>query len=74
MHTQQLPKPGQRIQCLRMGNDPDPIPVGSRGTVLRVDHCGKEYHVSVAWDSGRSLNLLSDADKWLVLSAESCTA
>ena len=57
-----------------MGNDPDPIPVGSRGTVLRVDHCGKEYHVSVAWDSGRSLNLLSDADKWLVLSAESCTA
>lgn len=56
--------------CMSMGADPNPIPVGARGTVLRVDQCGREFHISVAWDSGRSLNLLSDVDKWQVLSAE----
>lgn len=70
MHTQDtqvLPKPGQRVECVAMGADPDPIPMGARGTVLRVDPCGREHHISVAWDSGRSLNLISSVDKFRVL-------
>jgi len=67
MHTVELPSPGQRVECVLMGNDPDPIPSGARGTVTRVDPCGREHHISVAWDSGRSLNLISTVDKFRVL-------
>lgn len=65
--AQQLPKPGQRVECMGMGTDPDPIPPGARGTVLRVGPCGHEHHISVAWDNGRNLNLISSVDKYRVL-------
>jgi len=73
MKTQQ-PKPGMRIQCVRMGDDPDPIPSGSKGTVLRTQQHnfgqGEETHVSVAWDSGRTLTLVGPVDTWTLLTAE----
>lgn len=74
MKTPQLPKPGQRIQCVRMGDDPDPIPAGSRGTVLKVQQHdlgdGIETHVTVAWDNERTLALIGPIDTWTVLTAE----
>jgi hypothetical protein len=38
-----------------MFNDPDPIPVGSEGTIAFVDD-GDTFHVD--WDNGRTLGLL----------------
>lgn len=69
-NTNTEPKPGQRIECVAMPSDPAPIPYGTQGTVVGVtQHTAfAEYHVHVAWDSGRTLNLVSSVDKWNVLS------
>jgi hypothetical protein len=78
MEQQVIPKPGQRVECVLMDPDPNPIAPGTRGTVTKLDQWGvqhmREYNIHVAWDNGRTLALLSDVDKWKVLSAESCTA
>lgn len=51
-----------------MVDDPDPLPVGSRGTVREVRPIGAGYQVDVDWDPGvdRSLMLLS-TDPWEVV-------
>lgn len=69
MNTQTLPKAGQRIKCIRMAGDSNPIPAGAMGTVLNVQdlHSFKEHHIHVAWDSGRTLTLISTIDKWQVI-------
>lgn len=53
-----------------MRGDPDPIPSGSRGTVLRTQDVWGDTHIDVAWDSGRTLALLSGIDEWKILTAE----
>ena len=70
MHTKELPKPGQRIECVSMANDPEPIPTGARGTVLRVQNipCFNDDHISVAWDNGSYLILIASIDEWKVVS------
>lgn len=68
-HTNTLPKPGQRIECIEMLDD-FAVPAGSRGTVLKVGTLLGTHHVEVAWDSGSGLSLLSDVDQWKVLSRE----
>ena len=70
MHTKELPKPGQRIECVSMANDPDAITPGSRGTVLRVQNipCFNDDHIDVAWDDGRTLCLIASIDEWKVVS------
>ena len=72
METQTLPKPGQRVECIDMVGDPAPIPTGARGTVLLVQnmHSFREHHIYVAWDSGRTLTLISSVDKWRILGSE----
>ena len=50
-------KLGDRIRLISMPLDPDPIPVGSLGTVLRVHAHGDWSLVEVAWDNGRTLML-----------------
>lgn len=69
MTTQQLPKPGQRIECVSMA-DARPVPTGTRGTVTAVLPWVPErsYNIYVAWDNGSSLALLTDTDTWRVLS------
>ncbi len=67
MNTQTLPKPGQRIKCIGMVGDPAPISPNSRGTVLKVQEVMGIVHIEVAWDSGRSLSLVSSLDSWSVL-------
>ena len=55
-------KKGDRIRLLSMPQDPDPIPVGSVGTVIEVyDHCDWTQ-VDVEWDNGRCLMLTMPDD------------
>ncbi len=48
---------GDRIRLVSMPQDPDPIPVGSLGTVLRVHNHDDWVQVEVDWDNGRQLML-----------------
>jgi hypothetical protein len=51
------PTIGDRIRLISMPEDPDPIPVGSIGTV-RAIHLHKDWtQVEVDWDNGRRLML-----------------
>ncbi len=62
---------GDRVELLAMPSDPDPIPVGLRGTVTAVSNhvTGSEswLQVDVAWDNGRALMLVIPPDRVRVL-------
>lgn len=61
-------KANDRIVLVYMGNDPDPIPVGTVGTVrdtigfVRFDNNEKEIQIAVEWDNGRTLNCICPPD------------
>ena len=59
-------KPGDRICLLGMPDDPDPLPVGSTGTVTRVT-TGPMAQITIKWDCGRSLMLIPEVDQYEVL-------
>jgi hypothetical protein len=50
-------KTGDRIRMISMPVDPDPIPTGTHGTVLRVHDHPYWSQIEVAWDNGRQLML-----------------
>jgi hypothetical protein len=50
-------KKGDRIRLVSMPQDPDPIPVGSLGTVVAVRDQREWTQVDVDWDNGRTLML-----------------
>ena len=52
-------KPGTRIQLDFMGDDPRPIPPGTKGTVMVVDDIGT---VHCNFDNGRHLGLIPGED------------
>ena len=52
-------KPGTRIQLDFMGDDPRPIPPGTKGTVRVVDGLGT---VHCNFDNGRYLGLIPGED------------
>ena len=60
MHTRL--KKGDRIRLVSMPQDPDPIPVGSLGTVVEVHEHRDWTQVDVDWDNGRSLMLTMPHD------------
>lgn len=62
---QPCPHPiGTRIRTTgAMENDPDPIEIGSTGTVTG----GNGEQLWVAWDDGRTLNLLPQVDPYEVI-------
>jgi hypothetical protein len=64
-------EPGDRIELVSMPDDPDPIQVGSRGTVKAVSRHPSWIQVSVDWDSGRKLMLTCPPDRFRLVRAES---
>ena len=58
---------GTRIMLDRMGEDPRPIPDGTRGTVLHVDDIGTVHCV---FDNGRRLGLIPGEDRFHILEEE----
>ena len=65
-YKQKYPK-GTRIELIQMGNDPRPVPPGTRGTVVYVDDMGQ---IGMQWDNGRSLSLIPSEDSFRVLDQE----
>lgn len=60
-------EPGDRIRLLEMPDDPQPIPVGTEGTVVDVSYCkiaGGYTQISVRWDNGRGLQLVVPPDRF----------
>lgn len=59
-------EPGDRVRLVRMDDDPDPVPVGTEGTVTDVDVVdlgdGCYAQVSVDWDNGRTLSVATPPD------------
>lgn len=49
-------KRGDRVEVTGVMNDPQPIPVGTQGTVVSVN----EYQIGVKWDIDRGLFLLPE--------------
>ena len=59
--------PGTRIELIHMGDDPNPIPDGTRGTVSAVDDIGTVF---CHFDNGRSLGLAYGEDSFRKLTPE----
>lgn len=55
---------GTRIELVSMGDDPNPIQSGAKGTVSHVDDIGT---VHVEWDNGRVLGLIPGEDNFRVI-------
>ncbi len=58
---------GTRIYLECMGDDPRPVPPGSRGTVRAVDDIG---NVHCSFDNGRSMGLVPGEDSFRKLTAK----
>lgn len=52
---------GTRVRLDRMGDDPHPIPPGTKGTVVQVDDIGT---IHCTFDNGRSLGIVPDEDSF----------
>lgn len=72
MTTALLPniKTGNRVRLVSMPDDPDPIPVGTEGTVTLVNpvQMGPDgernfVQILVKWDNGRSLSCVMPPDQ-----------
>jgi hypothetical protein len=55
---------GDRVELLRMTDDPHPVESGSRGTVTHLCDTAGFEQIGVRWDSGRSLALIPGVDRW----------
>jgi Domain of unknown function (DUF4314) len=62
------PRVGDRVRITGVMDDPDPIPVGSEGTVDWVNTWTSELtrQIGVKWDNGRRL-LLLDSDPFEII-------
>ena len=62
------PRPGDRIRLIAMPDDPNPVPIGSTGTVTFVKEHGSEtrawLQIGVDWDNGRRLMLSVPPDEF----------
>jgi len=59
---------GDRIRLLHMPHDPDPVPMGTTGTVLGVfpQPALGFTQIHVHWDNGRTLMLCVPPDNFTV--------
>ncbi len=63
---EQFPK-GTRVQLDRMGDDPNPIPSGTKGTVVGVDDAGTVF---CNFDNGRNLGICPEVDSFHKISEQ----
>jgi len=56
-------KEGDRIVLDHMADEPDPIPVGTEGTVRFISKLGDWTQVDVEWENGRNLMLSIPPDR-----------
>ena len=56
-------KVGRRIRLVAMVDDPNPLPVGSIGTITAVRSLGDWLQIDVDWDWGRALMLSVPPDR-----------
>lgn len=56
-------KAGQRIRLVSMIDDPDPIPAGTTGTVVKTYPQQDWFQIDVEWDNGRTLMLSIPPDE-----------
>jgi hypothetical protein len=65
---------GDRVKLLRMPDDPDPIPVGSVGTVRLITDLhfreAQQVQFLIAWDNGRSLSCICPPDELEIVTDE----
>ncbi len=54
--------PGTRVELVRMDDPLDPVPAGTRGTVVFVDDLGQ---IHMNWDNGRTLAIVPQRDRFL---------
>ena len=57
--------PGTRVELVRMDDPLDPVPAGTRGTVVFVDDLGQ---IHMNWDNGRTLGVIVGEDSFRKLS------
>lgn len=55
---------GKRIRLIKMTNDPDPIEPGTEGVIDHIDATGTLF---VNWDNGRTLGIVPNEDKYIIL-------
>lgn len=60
-------RPGDRVECLEMPGDPDPVKRGTRGTIVNAQTSDGVSIIYVAWDGGRCLNLTVPPDSFKVV-------
>lgn len=58
-------KPGDRIVLLTMPDEPGMLP-GTKGVVKRKTVVFGHDQYEVEWENGKKLQLLSDADTWML--------
>lgn len=59
-------QPGDRVKITGvMPDEPNPVPVGTQGTVVAVNLWAQQ--ADVKWDNGRRLYLLLDVDPYEVI-------
>lgn len=58
---------GTRIQLDADMDDPQPVPAGTKGTIIAIDDMAQ---VVMKWDNGRSLSLVLNVDKFHKLHLE----
>ncbi len=63
---ERFPK-GTRVQLDRMGDDPNPIPNGTKGTVVCVDDIGTVF---CNFDNRRSLGICPEVDSFHKISEQ----
>lgn len=50
---------GTRVELISMGDDPQPVPPGTIGTVKHIDDAGT---IHVSWSTGSSLGVIPGVD------------
>lgn len=55
---------GDRLELVAMGEDPRPLEPGTTGIVVHLCDTAGFEQIGVAWENGRTLALLPEADRW----------